>query len=397
MHRSILNRLQAPFLLLAALLLAGPATAGAQATPAVWDPAGFAGTLRLTEIVSGLSSPTGLVDPGDGSGRLFIVEQTGAIQVLENGALRDEPFLDLSDQVSGGSEQGLLGLAFHPAYAENGQFFIDYTDLDGNTVIARYQVSPDDPNRADAGTAQQILFVEQPYRNHNGGHITFGPDGFLYIALGDGGSGGDPEDNAQDPTTLLGSILRIDIDRADGDRAYGIPDGNPFADGVNGAPEVYIYGLRNPWRFSFDRETGDLYIADVGQNAIEEVSMLPAGEQAGANLGWNILEGSACYREPDCDPEGTVLPITEYSHEFGCSVTGGYVVRGGLIPALKGVYLFADYCSGLIWATARDADGAWQTADPIETGLNISSFGQGPNGETYIVDLGGTIHQLVGA
>jgi glucose/arabinose dehydrogenase len=397
MHRSPSNPFRALPALLLIALLGAPALAAGQGTPATWDPAGFGASITLTEIVSGLSSPTGIVDPGDGSGRLFIVEQTGTIRVLEGGALRDEPFLDLSDQVSGGSEQGLLGLAFHPAYAENGQFFVDYTDRDGNTIVARYRVSADDPARADAGGGEQILFVEQPYRNHNGGQIAFGPDGFLFIALGDGGSGGDPENNGQDPTTLLGSILRIDIDAAEGDRAYGIPADNPFADGTAGAPEVYIYGLRNPWRFSFDRDTGDLYIADVGQNAIEEVTMLPAGEQAGANLGWNTMEGSTCYRDANCDPAGTVLPVAEYGHEFGCSVTGGYVVRGGLIPALEGVYLFADYCSGLIWGTARDADGAWRTSDPIETGLNISSFGQGPAGEIYVVDLNGSVYQIVAA
>jgi glucose/arabinose dehydrogenase len=381
------------FLLLA--LLTAPAAAHAH-EPANWDPATFGESFTLTEIVSGLSSPTGIVDPGDGSGRLFIIEQTGTIRVLENGALRDDVFLDLSDQVSGSSEQGLLGLAFHPGFAESGQLFVDYTDLDGDTVVARYQVDSGDPNLADPDSAEQVLTVDQPFPNHNGGDLAFGPDGYLYIALGDGGSQGDPNGNGQNPGTLLGSILRIDVDSTTGDLPYGIPEDNPFADSAGGAPEVYIYGLRNPWRFSFDRDTGDLYIADVGQNMIEEINMLPAGEQAGANLGWNILEGSACYLASDCRPDGTVLPVTEYSHDFGCSVTGGYVVRGGLIPALEGVYLFADYCSGLLWGTARDAEGAWQTSDPVETGLNISSFGQGPDGEIYVVDLNGSVYQVVG-
>lgn len=396
MKRTAFTCFRAPLALLFAALLAAPGIAQAQEATA-WEPARFGEAFTLTEIVSGLSSPTGFVDPGDGSGRLFIVEQTGAIQVLENGALLDAPFLDLSDQVSGGSEQGLLGLAFHPDYAENGQFFINYTDLDGNTSIDRYRVSDDDPNLADPESGEQLLFVEQPFRNHNGGQLAFGPDGFLYIALGDGGSGGDPQNNGQNPATLLGGILRIDIDSPTGDLAYGIPSDNPFADGADGAPEVYIYGLRNPWRFSFDRETGDLYIADVGQNGMEEITMLPTGEQAGANLGWNRLEGSACFADAACDPDGTVLPTVEYNHEFGCSVTGGYVMRGGLIPALDGVYLFGDYCSGLLWGTARDADGAWQTSEPVETGLNISSFGQGPDGELYVVDLNGAVYQVVEA
>jgi len=396
MLQPLFFRLGAALAILISALLVTPGIARAQ-TPTAWDPSGFGSAITLAEIANGLSSPTGIVDPGDDSGRLFIVEQTGTIRVLDSGSLLDTPFLDLSDQVSGGSEQGLLGLAFHPEYADNGQFFVDYTDLDGNTVIARYRVSGDDPNLADASSGEPLLFVEQPFRNHNGGQLAFGPDGFLYIALGDGGSQGDPNGNGQHPATLLGSILRIDIDSTTGDLAYGIPVDNPFADGVDGAPEVYIYGLRNPWRFSFDRDTGDLYIADVGQNAIEEVTMLPAGEQAGANLGWNRLEGSSCYASADCDPEGTVLPAVEYSHDLGCSVTGGYVMRGGLIPALEGVYLFGDYCSGLLWGTARDADGVWQTAEPVETGLNISSFGQGPDGELYVVDLNGAIYQLVAA
>jgi glucose/arabinose dehydrogenase len=396
MHRSTFQALRAAILLLIAALLAAPSlTAAQEAADSRWDPARFAESFTLTEIVNGLSRPTGIVDPGDGSGRLFIVEQTGTIQVLESGSLLDEPFLDLSDQVSGGSEQGLLGLTFHPDFAGNGQFFVDYTDLNGDTVVARYQITGDDPNLAARESAEQLLFVDQPYTNHNGGDLAFGPDGYLYIALGDGGSQGDPNGNGQNPDALLGSILRIDVDGPAGDLPYGIPEDNPFADGADGAPEVYVYGLRNPWRFSFDRDTGDLYIADVGQNAIEEVTMLPAGEQAGANLGWNILEGSSCYQDADCDPEGTILPVTEYSHDFGCSVTGGYVVRGGLIPALEGVYFFADYCTGLLWGTARDGAGAWQTSDPVETGLSISSFGQGPDGEVYVVDLGGAVYQVV--
>ena len=374
-------------------LLLSPAV-GAAAQSAEWDPSGFTGSYQLEELYSGLSSPVGLVDPGDGSGRLFIVEKTGTIRVIVDGKARPTPFLDISGEVSGGSEQGLLGLAFDPNFAENGRFYIDYTDVNGDSVIARYTNPNSTDNQADAESAEVILTQDQPYPNHNGGQILFGPDGYLYIGFGDGGSQGDPNGNGQNLQTWLGKILRIDVSD---DSEYTIPDDNPYADGADGLPEIYIYGLRNPWRFSFDAETGDLYIGDVGQSQWEEVDMLPAGEQAGANLGWSILEGNHCYQQEDCDPAGTVLPIDEYSHDYGCSVTGGYVVRGDSLPDLNGVYLFADYCTGLLWATARDANGDWQTSDAIETGLQISSFGEGPGGEVYIVDLNGSIYRLVAA
>jgi glucose/arabinose dehydrogenase len=379
-------------LAIAALMLWPSASILAQSTD--WDPAGFTGSYQLEERYNGLSSPVGIVDPGDGSGRLFIVEKTGTIRVVVDGKVRPTPFLDISDQVSGSSEQGLLGLAFAPDFADSGRFYIDYTDVDGNSVIARYTLSNPAHNQADPATAKTILTQEQPYPNHNGGQILFGPDGDLYIGFGDGGSQGDPNGNGQSLQTWLGKILRIDVS---GDGDYAIPADNPYADGVDGLPEIFIYGLRNPWRFSFDAETGDLYIADVGQGQWEEIDMLPAGEQAGANLGWSILEGSHCYQEADCDSSGTVLPIYEYSHDSGCSVTGGFVVHGDTLPGLDGVYLFGDYCTGLLWATARDANSDWQTSDAIETGLSISSFGSGPNGEIYVVDLNGTIYQLVAA
>lgn len=377
------------------LVVALPFAALAQTPASAWDPGSFASSFTLRTIAQGLESPVGIVDPGDGSGRLFIVEQTGKILLLKGGAVAPDPFLDISSLVSGSSEQGLLGLAFHPDFASNGIFVIDYTDVNGNTNIARYQVDSSNPDLADPGSAETLLYINQPFPNHNGGQVRFGPDGFLYIAMGDGGSQGDPNGNGQNTGALLGKILRINIDNPADGKPYGIPAGNPFADGANGAPEVFIYGLRNPWRFSFDAE-GGLYIGDVGQNEWEEIDYLPAGEQAGANLGWNLMEGSHCYAADPCDSNGLVMPVFEYSHSVGgCSVTGGVVISGNIIPALDGVYVFGDYCSGLLWGLARDANGDWKASDPVETNLAISSFGQGPDGETYIVDLNGTIAQMV--
>ena len=379
------------------ILIALPFTALAQTPAASWDPGGFASSFTLRTIAQGLERPVGIVDPGDGSGRLFIVEQPGKILLLKGGAVSPDPFLDISSLVSGGSEQGLLGLTFHPDFANNGTFVIDYTDVNGNTNIVRYRVDASNSDLADPGSAETLLYINQPFPNHNGGQVRFGPDGYLYIAMGDGGSQGDPSGNGQNTGALLGKILRIDIDHPADGKPYGIPAGNPFADGANGAPEVFIYGLRNPWRFSFDVE-GGLYIGDVGQNEWEEIDYLPAGEQAGANLGWNLMEGTHCYAEDPCDSSGLVPPIFEYSHSVGgCSVTGGVVISGDIIPALDGVYVFGDYCSGLLWGIARDANGDWHAADPVETNLSISSFGAGPDGETYIVDLNGTIAQFVAA
>ena len=373
------------------LILSGSAFA----QPASWDPASFSSSFTLRAIVENLDSPVGIVDPGDGSGRLFIVEQTGKILVLKSGSLSPDPFLDISSSVSSGSEQGLLGLAFHPDFANSGMFVIDYTDVDGNTNIVRYQIDAQNPDLADASSAETLLFIDQPYPNHNGGQVLFGPDGFLYIGMGDGGSQGDPNENGQNTNALLGKILRIDIDNPSGDRPYGIPADNPFADGSAGAPEVFIYGVRNPWRFSFDAD-GGLYIGDVGQSSWEEIDYLPAGEQAGANLGWNLMEGTHCYATDPCDSDDLVKPVFEYSHDTGgCSVSGGVVIQGGIIPSLDGVYVLGDYCTGLLWGLARDANGDWQASDPIETGLSISSFGQGPGGETYVVDLNGAIYQMV--
>ena len=382
-------------MLLFTLTLAISGTALAQ--PATWDPAGFSSAFSLRSIAENLDSPVGIVDPGDGSGRLFIIEQTGKILLLKSGSVSPDPFLDISSSVSSGSEQGLLGLAFHPDYAHSGIFVIDYTDVDGNTNIVRYQVDAQNPDLADEASAETLVFIDQPYPNHNGGQVQFGPDGFLYIGMGDGGSQGDPEENGQNTNALLGKILRIDIDNPSGDRPYGIPADNPFVDGADGAPEVFLFGVRNPWRFSFDAD-GGLYIGDVGQNSWEEIDYLPAGEQAGANLGWNLMEGNHCYRSDPCDSDTLVKPVFEYSHDVGgCSVTGGVVIQGDIIPNLDGVYVFGDYCTGLLWGLARDANSDWRASNPVETGLSISSFGQGPGGETYVVDLNGAIYQMVAA
>lgn len=384
-----------PGLLTLLLSLLLPLIAQAQDTPVTTrssapNPADY----RLVEIVSGLTRPLYVTHAGDESERLFVVEQGGRIWILQNGILQSQPFLDVSSLVSrDANERGLLGLAFHPDHAQNGYFFINYTDVNGDTVVARYSVSADDPNVADTNSAVTLLQVDQPYGNHNGGHLVFGPDGYLYIGLGDGGSQNDPQGNGQNPHTLLGSILRIDVDSEGG---YSIPDDNPFADGTQGAPEVWAYGLRNPWRFTFDRATGDLYIADVGQNRYEEVNFEPADSPGGVNYGWNIYEG----RHPftgSAAPANMVLPVAEYDHSQGISVTGGYVYRGEELPDLQGVYFYADYATGRIWGLYRDANGNWQNVIFRDSGLTISSFGEDEAGELYIVDHGGRVFRLEGA
>ena len=385
-----------------ALLAATPAIVAQEATPEAtpsFDPASFAVGLDL--VVDGLDQPVFVADPADGSGRLFVVEQPGRIRILRDGVVEPEPFLDLTGMVTAdGSEQGLLSMALHPDFAENGQFFVGYTANEGegagDNTIARLTVAADDPDRADPASLEVLLAVPDPFRNHNGGMVMFGPDGYLYAGLGDGGSGGDPEENGQDPTALLGKILRLDVNQVGEETPYAIPSDNPFADGVDGRPEVWALGLRNPWRFSFDRETGDLYVADVGQNEIEEVSFQSAGSDGGENYGWNVMEGSACFRDANCETDGFVLPVAEYDHSQGCSVTGGYVYRGTAVPDLRGVYLFADYCSGLLWGLGRNANGDWAHTAPLETGLNISSFSETADGELLVLDLGGGIYRVTG-
>lgn len=347
------------------------------------DPA----SAQWVRLPGALAQPVGIASPADGSGRVFVLEQAGHIRVFENGSLSAAVYLDISGQVgSNGSERGLLGLAFHPRFAENGYFYVNYTDLNGNTVISRFQEGAG--NTADPASEMVLLQVDQPFPNHNGGSTVFGPDGYLYLGLGDGGSGGDPQGNGQSVDTLLGKILRIDVDNGS---PYEVPSDNPFASG-GGNPEIWAYGLRNPWRFSFDRATGAIYIGDVGQNAWEEIDYLPEGSPGGANFGWNIREGMHDYAGGGA---GTPLvePVWEYSHSEGCSVTGGVVYRGQTLPDWQGVYLFGDYCTGLVWRLAR-LGGNWQAGPPQQTGLNISSFGEDESGEVYLTDLNGGLYRL---
>ncbi len=346
----------------------------------------------LERVADGFEQPVQIVDPGDGSGRVVVVEQTGRLRIVQDGRVEPTPFLDISDRVSCCGERGLLSAAFHPDFADNGVVFVNYTDSNGDTIVARYQVSEGDPNRIDPSTGETVLAVEQPAANHNGGLLLFGPgDGYLYIGLGDGGGGS--SQNGQDLATLLGKLLRIDVDNADGDQPYAIPPDNPFVDRAGARPEIWAYGLRNPWRFSFDRATGDLWIGDVGSTIYEEINFLPAASAGGENFGWTVMEGDECRDANDCD--GFAPPVSGFDRSEGCVVTGGYVYRGSAIPDLEGIYLFADYCSGKIWGLARGSNGGWEQNGPVETGLRISSFGEDAEGEIYVVDLAGSIFRVV--
>ncbi len=342
-------------------------------------------------LTTGLRKPVGITNAGDGTGRLFVVEQAGTIRILQNGVLNPEPFLDIIDRVgSQGSEQGLLGLAFHPQYATNGYFFVNYTDLQGDTVISRFQVDLETPNQVDISRETMLMKVAQPFANHNGGGLEFGPDGYLYLGFGDGGSAGDPQGNGQSLTSLLGKLLRVDVD---GVSPYTIPQDNPFKNG-GARSEIWAYGLRNPWRFSFDAHNGDLYIADVGQNQWEEINYLQADTAAGANFGWNLFEGSHPY-EPRVTPSTPLTPpVFEYSHSEGCSVTGGLVYRGSKLPEFSGIYLYGDYCSGTVWGLMKDSQGSWQNALLYDGMGQISSFGQDEQHEIYLVVHSGIVFRL---
>ncbi len=359
-------------------------TPPASPTPAPFDPTALGLDLEL--VTDGLNAPVYVTHAGDGSSRLFVVEKRGAIRILAGGQANPAPFLDIRSIVgSRGSEQGLLSVAFHPDYATNGLLFVNYTDTNGNTVVARYRVS-DDPDLADPHSARIILTLDQPAANHNGGLLLFGPDGYLYIGAGDGGRGGDPWGNAQNHQVLLGKMLRLDVDSGE---PYGIPPDNPFVADPAVRDEVWALGLRNPWRYSFDRTTGNLYIADVGQNKWEEIDFQPARSPGGANYGWNIMEGTHCFSpSTNCDSTDLVLPIAEYGHDVGCSVTGGYVYRGSAYAAMAGAYFYGDFCSGRIWALYRNRDGEWRTTKLLDSGLSISSFGEDEAGELYVTDLG---------
>ena len=332
-----------------------------------------------------------------GDSRLFITEQSGRIVIHDGTSMLPIPFLDIRSIVGDNeNEQGLLSVAFHPNYSSNGYFFVDYTDLNGDTVVARYSVSPADPNRADPNSARIILEIDQPYGNHNGGQLQFGPDGYLYIGMGDGGAGGDPQNRAQNLGSLLGKMLRIDVDREEGSRRYGIPSSNPFVGDYVARDEIWALGLRNPWRFTFDRLTGDMFIGDVGQGEIEEIDFQPASSSGGENYGWRRMEGTRCYNpSSNCNPGNLVLPILEYDHSHGCSVTAGYRYRGSRYAQLYGYFLYGDYCGGQIWGARPNQTGGWTNELLLMSNITISTFGEDVNGELYVAHHGGAIYRIV--
>jgi len=361
-------------------------------------------SLRLEPVASGLYRPVLATHAGDSSGRLFIVEKGGTIRIIEHGQRISQPFLDIRDRVlSRSSEQGLLGMAFAPDFSRTGAFYVDYTDLSGNTVISRF-LATGGANLADPGSEFKVLGINQPAQNHNGGNLVFGTDGYLYVGTGDGGGAGDRFGNGQNPQTLLGKMLRLDV-TTDPAKPYTIPPDNPWVtaswNGQAVRPEIWAVGLRNPWRYSFDRKTGDLWIADVGQDQYEEIDRVPAGGdgkvQGDRNFGWPIMEGTHCY--PDsaaCRRDGLTMPIWDYRHGAdGCSITGGYLYRGGAIQGLDGAYLYGDYCSGRIWALTQGSNGAWGSKLLLDTRIAISSFGEDEAGELYVADLaGGVVYRL---
>ncbi len=349
--------------------------------------------LEFRSIATGVVAPSDIQHAGDGTSRLFFVQQNGIIRIYKGGVMVAAPFLDVHSRTRGGGERGLLGLAFPPDYAQKQHFYVNYTDLNGHTVIARYRAGPN-ADTADPSTEQILLRIEQPYANHNGGQLRFGPDGYLYIGMGDGGSGGDPQNRAQNPRERLGKMLRIDVESAPG--TFQIPPSNPFAASATHDPAIWALGLRNPWRFSFDRGTGDLWIADVGQNQYEEINFQPASSRGGENYGWNIMEGMHCFRTGTCSQQGLTLPVAEYGRGDGCSVTGGFVYRGSAFPGLRGTYLYGDYCSGRIWGIRREGS-QWTNQLLATTGFRITTFGEDEAGELYVADAaGGAIHRIEG-
>lgn len=388
-----MNRIRARSTLLAAIAVLGSLLATGP---------GRASGYALELVATGLTQPIHVTHAGDGSGRLFVVERAGVVKIVDEGVLLPQPYADISEIVGDGFlEQGLLSIAFHPAYEDNGEVFFSYTDLIGRNVLARYTVDATDPNRIDPASAE-ILFTQiQPFLNHNGGLAVFGPDGYLYMGIGDGGVANDPAFNGQNTQTLLGTIIRIDVDVPTG---YAIPATNPFVGDPAVAGEIWSYGLRNPWRFSFDRANGDLYIADVGQNEWEEVNVAPApGSGAGENYGWNRYEGNHEFQVEVFPPHTPyVFPALEYNHDEGCSVTGGDVYRGPTLSALDGTYVFGEYCRGTIWGMTKSA-GTWSKTVLIDTDLGISSFGTDEAGELYVAHLGlaltgpGAVYKFVAA
>jgi glucose/arabinose dehydrogenase len=352
--------------------------------------------LALDEVTRGLDAPINITVTPDGW--LLVNERLGRVIAVDPDSGSTNVSLDITDRVLESFEQGLLGLALHPDWPGDPRVYVHYSSRagDGDTALSEFRVTDDAlPPRLDPTTERVLLTVDQPYANHNGGHLAFGPDGLLYMGLGDGGSGGDPHGNGQNPDVLLGKILRIDVDGGDG--AYGIPPENPHADG-GGAPEVLLVGLRNPWRFSFDRATGLLWIGDAGQNAAEEIDRIDPVADAGANLGWNVMEGSQCFSQATCSIDGLTLPLAEYGRALGCSVIGGYVYRGDAIDDLRGWYLFSDYCTGTLFGIPSDAEGVIGPRRLLDLGFSVSTFGEGPDGELYVADLdGGAIYRIVAA
>lgn len=358
----------------------------------LWPSIGAA-QLTLRSVTTALSSPVFVCSAGDA--RLFAVEQAGRIRIVDpdSGAIRATPFLDIAAKVSAGGERGLLSMAFHPDFASTGYFFVNYTNLAGDTVIERYRVSAD-PDVADAASGRTLLTIVQPAPNHNGGQLQVGPrDGYLYVGMGDGGGSNDPECNGQRTDTLHGKMLRLDVrQNMDVPPYHGVPASNPFASAPSPRNLVWAEGLRNPWRFSFDRTTGDLYIADVGQSDREEIDFLPASAPGGANFGWSTMEGTLCKRgtpcptsAPPCGSPALTPPVHEYGHDQGCSVTGGYALRGPRTPGLTGQYVYADFCTGSIWSLRRAPSGAFQNTLLTRAFGVIPTFGEGPSGRTFVV------------
>ncbi|HEX5809374.1 MAG TPA: PQQ-dependent sugar dehydrogenase [Anaerolineales bacterium] len=376
--------------IIAILFLNGAQTAVQAET--VLNPA----NLSFTEVERGFTQPVFITNAGDGSGRLFVVERAGLIRIIKNGALLSTPFLDIDQSVnSAGSEQGLLALAFHPNYASNGLFYTVHTITNGSLVLSRFSRSAGNADLANAGSQSVLLTIPHPDEtNHNGGTLAFGPDGYLYWSTGDGGGGGDLPNNAQNLTVLLGKILRLDVNSGS---PYGIPSTNPFFNNPNASirKEIWAYGLRNPWKMSFDSQTGDLYIGDVGQGRREEIDFQAAASPGGENYGWRVMEGSLCYNPSSgCNTSGKVLPVAEYDHEVGCSVTGGYVYRGSQYPLLRGHYFYGDFCTGAFFSL-QGGPGAWSVTPLGDTPYGISTFGEGEDGELYLADYGaGRIYQI---
>ena len=347
-------------------------------------------TLKLQEVASGLTNPVYVTSP-PGDSRLFIVEQPGRIRILDNGQLLATPFLDIASRVSSGGERGMLSVAFHPQYATNGFFYVYFTGTGGEIRIERFTRT--NASQANAASAKVILTVAHPRSNHNGGLATFGPDGMLYLGLGDGGGGGDPDLNGQNQTTLLGKLLRIDVNSGD---PYAIPAGNPFVGQSNARQEIWAMGLRNPWRYAFDQATGRLYLADVGQDAIEEVNVVTA-TRAGVNYGWKVLEGSSCYNAAACSKSGFEIPVLEYNHSNNqCSVTGGFVYRGSAMPEITGVYFYADYCAGWVKSFTYSNGAATDQRDwNLGNVGSVTSFGVDAAGELYLTSSNGRVYKFV--